>query len=373
MQEALVAQGFTVLSFDRMGVGLSDPNPASMSEFPHSADLVHEMDYVMEELCPGRKWILLGPSMGSIVAQAYIATHPDKVVGFLNMDGLPYPFLRHRSSFLSAGWIYRIYGSLVWTGVLRPFIGPALRSQASIFTCKRFPLTVAIAQMNQTNFYRNVAREMATMMDCCEAAEIAWGRQSVLRLPEQHLRALVGAKPDVSIVFSEDDGRREAVEERSASEPGSSWTSSEQVEAAMKYLMSSDKSSAATKASTRETANAGASHLEDQTVKPLLESDLLQSVTAFAQHSILGDVWKRLAVRVMSARSHDFGNAMANSFYNQDMRDLAAAEHAVHRLLAADGFRTAYPRITHTVMFSKTDDIVRNIQEIANVLNGKQQ
>jgi hypothetical protein len=55
------------------------------------------------------------------------------------------------------------------------------------------------------------------------------------------------------------------------------------------------------------------------------------------------------------------------------MRDLAAAEHAVHRLLAADGFRTAYPRITHTVMFSKTDDIVRNIQEIANVLNEKQQ
>lgn len=53
------------------------------------------------------------------------------------------------------------------------------------------------------------------------------------------------------------------------------------------------------------------------------------------------------------------------------MRNLAAAEHALHVVLAYDGARTAYPRITHTVMFSKTDDIVRNIVEIANVLETK--
>lgn len=70
----------------------------------------------------------------------------------------------------------------------------------------------------------------------------------------------------------------------------------------------------------------------------------------------------------MSARSHDFGNAVANSFYNQNMRDYAAAEHAVHMLLARNGARTNYPKLTHTVMFSKTDDIVRNMQEIAFTL-----
>jgi hypothetical protein len=50
------------------------------------------------------------------------------------------------------------------------------------------------------------------------------------------------------------------------------------------------------------------------------------------------------------------------------MRNMAAAEHALHTLLAYDGARTVYPKITHTVMFSKTDDIVRNIVEIAHVL-----
>lgn len=50
------------------------------------------------------------------------------------------------------------------------------------------------------------------------------------------------------------------------------------------------------------------------------------------------------------------------------MKNLAAAEHAVHALLAFDGKRSVYPKIAHTAMFSKTEDIVRNIQEIATVL-----
>jgi hypothetical protein len=49
----------------------------------------------------------------------------------------------------------------------------------------------------------------------------------------------------------------------------------------------------------------------------------------------------------MSARSHDFGHPMINSFYTPEMRNLAAAEHAVHALLAADGARLVYPRISH--------------------------
>lgn len=83
---------------------------------------------------------------------------------------------------------------------------------------------------------------------------------------------------------------------------------------------------------------------------------------------MLGDVFSGLVVRVMSGRNHDFGNAMANSFYNQDMRNLSAAEHAKHALLARNGARTIYPNLTHTVVFSKTDDIVRHIQEIGQEL-----
>ncbi len=50
------------------------------------------------------------------------------------------------------------------------------------------------------------------------------------------------------------------------------------------------------------------------------------------------------------------------------MRNYAAAEHAKHSLLALDGARTCYPKITHAVMFSKTDDIVRDILEIGNAI-----
>lgn len=84
--------------------------------------------------------------------------------------------------------------------------------------------------------------------------------------------------------------------------------------------------------------------------------------------SVLGNVWSQLIVRVMSGRNHDFGNVMANSFYNQEMRNYAAAEHAKHALLALDGKRTNYPKLTHTVMFTKTDDIVRNVLEIGQAL-----
>lgn len=47
-----------------------------------------------------------------------------------------------------------------------------------------------------------------------------------------------------------------------------------------------------------------------------------------ASSSRLGEIWPRLIVRVMSARNHDFGNAVANSFYNQSV-SAAAIEPTV--------------------------------------------
>eukprot|EP01031_Cornospumella_fuschlensis_P012085 gene12085-14777_t len=202
MQERLVELGFTVLSFDRFGVGFSDANTSGQA--PTAVDVIREMDYVMSHFQPSHtKWILLGPSMGSIVAQCYIANYPDKVVGFLNMDGLPYPFIKFHNSFMWAAFIYRVYASIIWTGILRPFIGMALRSNDKMFKCKKFPLDIAIAQMNQARFFANVGIEMWTMMDCCEMAEIAWGSLSLLQMPESHVKTLVSAPPTVSIDFNE--------------------------------------------------------------------------------------------------------------------------------------------------------------------------
>jgi hypothetical protein len=78
IQEKLVEQGFAVLSFDRLGVGLSDPNLSK--ENPTAVDDVKEMDFVMETVKPRNKWFLMDPSMGR-VAQCYISMFPKKVVG----------------------------------------------------------------------------------------------------------------------------------------------------------------------------------------------------------------------------------------------------------------------------------------------------
>jgi len=187
MQEALVDCGFTVLSFDRLGVGMSDENKSRKS--PTASDLVKEMEFVMSHFMPtDTKWILLCPSMGSIVAQCYISRHPEKVVGFLNMDGLPYPFVTQKSMFMWAGFIYKIYASIIWTGALRPFIGTALKSSEKMFKCKSFPLSVVVAQMNQAQFFANVGLEMGTMMDCCAMAEDAWGTYSLLKMDRADLQ-----------------------------------------------------------------------------------------------------------------------------------------------------------------------------------------
>lgn len=91
LHEELVKEGYTVLSYDRLGVGFSDANTTNI--VPTAEDVVNEMNYVMNSLLPDETgWILIGPSMGSIVAQCYMATYPEKVKGFVNVDGLPYPF-----------------------------------------------------------------------------------------------------------------------------------------------------------------------------------------------------------------------------------------------------------------------------------------
>jgi pimeloyl-ACP methyl ester carboxylesterase len=186
LQEALVTAGFTVLSFDRFGVGLSDENVSG--SFPTASDVVAEMNYVMSAVLPGdQKWILLGPSMGSIVAQCYIAQHPRKIAGFLNMDGLPYPFIQQRSAFAWAGFIYKMYASIVWTGILRPCIGMASKDIERMFGSRSFSLPLILALMNQRRFFGNIALEMGTMMDCCAMVERAWGPQSLLKLPPREL------------------------------------------------------------------------------------------------------------------------------------------------------------------------------------------
>ena len=66
MQEKLAEQGYNVLNFDRLGVGLSDANTSNKS--PSAIDVVNEMYYVMKYIDDSNvsskkstNWILIGP------------------------------------------------------------------------------------------------------------------------------------------------------------------------------------------------------------------------------------------------------------------------------------------------------------------------
>ena len=83
LHERLHALGFPVLSYDRVGVGMSEPRRGPGSH-AGAEETVADMHAVMEQCAPGARWLLVGPSMGSIVAQCYLAKHPASVAGFLN-------------------------------------------------------------------------------------------------------------------------------------------------------------------------------------------------------------------------------------------------------------------------------------------------
>lgn len=185
-QEELNRRGYQVLSFDRLGVGFSDDNPTGQS--PTAADVVREMDYVMSTVLPSHTtWILVGGSMGNIVAQCYTAAFPNKVEGIVNVDGLPYPFTQFKSLFRWAALPYKMYANIIWTGVFRPFIRMGLKSIEGKAASRAFPFDALVAQFNQAKFFSNLAIEMATMMDCCEYAASAWSTQNILKLDKDVL------------------------------------------------------------------------------------------------------------------------------------------------------------------------------------------
>ena len=64
------------------------------------------MDAVMRSeavgVNPGARWIIVGGSMGSTVAQAFLALYPDRACGFVNLDGMPHGFVSSSRQYLTS-------------------------------------------------------------------------------------------------------------------------------------------------------------------------------------------------------------------------------------------------------------------------------
>ena len=257
--------------------------------------------------------------MGSIVCQCLVATHPHLVSGFLNMDGLPYPFANKRDKFMKAGGIYKAVASIIWTGFFRPFLWLASFGPLSLLSTPTFPLHVIRAQMNESNVYASLAREMSTMMDLTDFASVAWGPAFAIgKLSSDELLTLSNAAPTKcgdAIDALESIGEWKTLPRAPAETGGSDWIDIEQT-------------------------------------KKALETMEVRSATcpsAEAAKATLPRIWPNLVVRCISARNYDFGPG--SSFYDKEMQTWAAAEHSLHTYLARDGARTVFPTRSHDKMF----------------------
>lgn len=117
-----------------------------------------------------------------------------------------------------------------------------------------------------------------------------------------NIQALICAAPSVSIEVDEmtEGNKRKVTTERSPSEQGDGWAPKEKVESAIAAL----------------TAN-----IREREMAPFSQRDGLKSESRQPVVKVfsLAATWRNLVVRVMSARSHDFGNAAVNSFYNREV------------------------------------------------------
>ena len=75
LYDMLVWAGYRVLRYDLIGRGLSD-----RPKMKYDADaFVRQLDELTDRLLPGKKFTLIGTSMGGIISARFVQMHPDKV------------------------------------------------------------------------------------------------------------------------------------------------------------------------------------------------------------------------------------------------------------------------------------------------------
>jgi pimeloyl-ACP methyl ester carboxylesterase len=73
-----------VITFDRAGLGASDRGPA-----PTAARYVAELQFVLDACLPQGRYILVGHSLGGLIARLHAQQHPDRLVGLVQVDATP--------------------------------------------------------------------------------------------------------------------------------------------------------------------------------------------------------------------------------------------------------------------------------------------
>lgn len=77
-----LAASSTVIAYDRSGLGSSDPDRAPRD----LARMVDDLEDLVDAVAPGRRYVLVGHSLGGPICRMYAYRHPDRVAGMVLAD-----------------------------------------------------------------------------------------------------------------------------------------------------------------------------------------------------------------------------------------------------------------------------------------------
>lgn len=73
-----------VITYDRAGIGLSEAGPA-----PTADRYLAELQAVLEACLPGGRYVLVGHSLGGLIARLHAQQHPHRLAGLVQVDATP--------------------------------------------------------------------------------------------------------------------------------------------------------------------------------------------------------------------------------------------------------------------------------------------
>lgn len=124
VQDRLAAKGLTSLAYDRAGLGHSDPGPRPRD----GQAIVTDLATLLRELDESGPFVVVGHSMGGLMARLFALTHPELTLGVVLVDAVTPDVITHPIGGPGVDAFSRI---LDWTregaklGVMRPLAAVA--------------------------------------------------------------------------------------------------------------------------------------------------------------------------------------------------------------------------------------------------------
>ncbi|KAK1738235.1 alpha/beta hydrolase family protein [Skeletonema marinoi] len=368
-QDELTKQhGFTVVNFDRLGVGLSDPYPTNFNRQPPSAaDVAREMNFVMSHcesvLQTKYKWICVGGSMGANVATAFMTLYPNRIGGFFNLDGLPHAFLQIQcKKFLKDGqMIMNMMRRLRWTGLPRLAFRLALQSTLPVMG-DAFTTRQLIGVMCRDQFFVATGLEYTTLMSCCDLECAAWGKQATTECNDESLRLLASLAPDESVIINEGKGiiPRIVTTERSKSELGATYLTRADDE-----FMAFEETFRLLALNNPDDVDKTKTHCNWPTPPKHPVGNFVGGVESDTSIIYpLAPQFKTLVVRILCARDY----TGLERDYTQEARNHAAARCTLQTLMSDDGKVYYYPRLSHLNLWQQVTEVVAITFEMSTAI-----